>query len=153
MRTDRPVPLHRLLYRSEVDILGSEAEVQAEVVAIVRAAQSANARAGLTGALVYVRGTFVQAMEGPIGPVEATFERICCDLRHRQVELLEFVPATERVFAQWSMARVTPGLGFHQVLPDRHAEGNAGAPSTKAIIEHMRATLMKRDGPVFRSGD
>ena len=59
---------------------------------------------------MFVDGLFVQALEGEAGKVEATFERICRDLRHRRVVLHDFSEAAERVFAGWAMVEV-PGTG------------------------------------------
>lgn len=101
------MPLHRLLYRSEANLAGTDADVQQQIAEIVARAAAGNEAAGLTGALLYAGGMFVQALEGPPAKVEQTFERICCDHRHRRMELLEFVHAENRTFAEWSMARVT----------------------------------------------
>ncbi|NDV87714.1 blue light sensor protein [Aurantimonas aggregata] len=97
--------LHRLLYRSEASIAGSRQTVDAVVDGIVAAAREANAAAGITGSLVFSSGIFVQALEGPLAPLEAIFERICHDLRHRQMQLLAMHTASERAFPDWSMAR------------------------------------------------
>jgi hypothetical protein len=133
---------HRLLYRSEVSIPGSDADVQEAVTGIVWASKEANARAGLTGALVHAHGSFIQVLEGPIASVEATFERICCDLRHRRLELLELVPAGERAFGAWSMIQVTPDLRLQQALAELedHA-APADAVSLQAIIGYMRVMM------------
>lgn len=101
------MPLHRLLYRSEANLAGTDADIQHQIAEIVARAAAGNEAAGLTGALLYAGGMFVQALEGPPATVERTFERICCDHRHRRMELLEFVHAENRTFAEWSMARVT----------------------------------------------
>ena len=104
------MPFHRVLYQSESLITGTETDVRGQVASIVAAAQYRNDRDGLTGALMFVDGLFVQVLEGEAGKLEATFERICCDLRHRRVVLHEFSEAPERVFAGWAMVEV-PGAG------------------------------------------
>jgi hypothetical protein len=102
--------IHRLLYRSDSSLVGSPEEIERQIAAIVDSSRAANAVADLTGALLFESGTFVQVLEGPINAVEATFERICGDLRHRRVRLLEFAVAEGRLFGEWAMARVAPSL-------------------------------------------
>ncbi|MGI4945786.1 MAG: BLUF domain-containing protein [Janthinobacterium lividum] len=104
------MPFHRLLYQSESLITGTETDVRSQVASIVAAGQCRNERAGLTGALLVVDGLFIQALEGEAGELEATFERICRDLRHRRIVLHEFSQAPERAFAGWTMVEV-PGTG------------------------------------------
>ncbi len=36
--------------------------------------------------------------------MERTFERICCDFRHRDVRLIDLVQVETRVFGEWGMA-------------------------------------------------
>ena len=104
------MPFHRVLYQSESLITGTETDVRGQVASIVAAAQRRNERDGLTGALLFVDGLFVQVLEGEAGKLEATFERICRDLRHRRIVLHEFSEMQERVFADWAMVEV-PGIG------------------------------------------
>ena len=98
--------VHRLLYSSEAALEGTELQVKQQVAAIVHQSQARNEAGGLTGALLFASNMFVQVLEGPIAPLEAAFERICCDLRHRQLRLFELVASEERVFAAWSMTEL-----------------------------------------------
>ncbi len=104
------IPFHRVLYQSESLITGTETDVRSQVTAIVAAAQRRNEHDGLTGALLFVDGLFIQALEGEASKLEAAFERICRDLRHRRIVLHEFSEAPERAFAGWAMVEV-PGTG------------------------------------------
>lgn len=63
-----------------------------------------NARDGVTGALLFSDGSFAQVLEGSLAMLERTFERIQCDPCHAGVTVLQFGPAENRVFAEWSMA-------------------------------------------------
>src|SRR3712207_6695481 len=98
--------LYRLLYRSEIALLGSPEVVDSQINEIVRAATRANVRIGLSGALIASDGVFIQALEGPLVWVEKTFEKICMDLRHKHVKLIEFAAAESQVFPEWAMVRV-----------------------------------------------
>ena len=76
------------------------------VAQILEASQRNNARAGVTGALMFNAGAFAQVLEGPQEGVEGTFERIQCDPRHGDVTVLQCGPAERRGFESWSMAFV-----------------------------------------------
>ena len=132
---------HRLLYQSESLITGTETDVRGRVAAIVAAAQRRNERDGLTGALLFVEGLFVQVLEGEAGKLEATFERICRDLRHRRVVLHEFSEAQERVFAGWAMVEV-PGTGNADGL-FTSAAGDLPRVGRNTTLARAALTLMR----------
>ncbi|MEA1834280.1 BLUF domain-containing protein [Methylobacterium durans] len=137
------MPIHRLLYRSDVHLLGTEASIRQQIAEIVRASEVRNAAHDLTGALLHTRGVFVQALEGPLPAVEATFERICCDLRHRRVELLEFVHAEARIFGEWSMAGIRADRTIQKLFPCLGGEEESPEPaSAQATIGLMRSLLV-----------
>ena len=96
--------LYRVLYCSRNRIAGDVAAVAAQITTILAASRENNARAGITGGLLFSMGCFAQVLEGLPEAVEATFERIQCDDRHDDVILLEAGPITERAFPDWSMA-------------------------------------------------
>lgn len=97
-------PYSRLLYTSVLN--ASQSAEPPEQIARKIAATSAelNRQADLTGSLVFVDGTFIQILEGPLAEVEKTFERICCDFRHVDVRLIDVVNVSDRLFADWDMA-------------------------------------------------
>lgn len=98
--------LYRLLYRSNSRIVGTPEEVEAIVTGLVEASNHANAAIGVTGALLMLKYTFIQALEGPPDALEQVFERICCDLRHQHVKVIEFAPIETRLFGAWGMTKV-----------------------------------------------
>lgn len=95
--------LHRLVYYSHTRIDGS---LDREVQAILQSSRRNNAAAGVTGALMFNAGCFAQVLEGPLGAVEAVFERIQQDPRHAGVSVIDSSPIDERRFANWAMAFV-----------------------------------------------
>ncbi|MEZ5744760.1 MAG: BLUF domain-containing protein [Sphingomonadaceae bacterium] len=98
--------MHRLLYTSQAcfpDGLDPESEVRR----LASKAAEFNQACGVTGALLYVEGTFIQVLEGRFAYLEDTFERICCDFRHEKLRLLDLVPVDGRLFYGWSMACLT----------------------------------------------
>lgn len=68
-----------------------------------------NAQNDMTGLLFYAEGNpgqrsvFLQHIEGPKEAVQATFERIQRDGRHRDVEVLSEGFSKYRLFPDWSM--------------------------------------------------
>ena len=107
----------------------------------VAAAQCRNERDGLAGAPLFVDGLFVQALEGEAGRLEAAFERICRDLRHRRIVPHEFSEAAERVFAGWAMVGV-PGTGGADGLFTSAAGGLPRAGRNTALA-HAALDLMR----------
>lgn len=77
-----------------------------------------NARAGVTGALIYNRGSFGQVLEGPEAAVEDTFGRIEADPRHAEIQVLDLKTIDARAFGDWSMGFV----GRPSSMPSGEAE-------------------------------
>ncbi len=98
--------LYRLVYVSTNEIGGDLAAVRREIDRILAVARQRNPAVGVTGALMFNADCFAQVLEGPRSGVESVFERIQVDLRHSAVNVLDFRPAAERAFANWSMAYV-----------------------------------------------
>ncbi len=84
---------------------------------LLHGARTNNAMRGLTGVLLYDRGSFLQALEGPRAEVARLFERIRLDPRHNRIAKLHETEITTRGFGDWTMgfARLdamsaTPGV-------------------------------------------
>lgn len=73
---------------------------------LVADARVRNAQDGITGALLFGGGHFVQVLEGPAPAVEALLRRIEADPRHEGFEVLLRRPTPARQFADWHMALV-----------------------------------------------
>lgn len=65
----------------------------------------------MTGALLVFGEAFVQALEGEETIVRDLYATIEKDYRHDGVALVEAGAVPERVFAKWSMARVSETAG------------------------------------------
>jgi Sensors of blue-light using FAD len=75
-----------------------------------------NVEAGLTGILIYDKGTFLQALEGDPSSMQTTFARIERDARHKDITVLLREPdASKRMFGNWSMG-YADGLGAASIL-------------------------------------
>ena len=95
--------LVRLMYASRAaDSVGHD-----ELSAIIKRSQTHNAEIGVTGVLCFSGGVFLQALEGGRSVVNALYNRIAQDPRHRDVVLLNYDEVSERRFAGWSMGSVS----------------------------------------------
>lgn len=99
--------LHRLVYVSRApERLHHRMAFQ--LAKIERSAQKNNANLGVTGALLYYNGVFVQALEGPRPAVSATFQAILGDDRHNRLEVIGAAGVSERLFPARPMLVVRP---------------------------------------------
>jgi len=86
----------------------SSATAVTEGPSILSTSRRNNARDGITG-LLYADGIrFLQALEGPEAAVEAAFERIRHDPRHRAIVVLSRRTVDAPEFGQWDMAQRGP---------------------------------------------
>ena len=74
-----------------------------ELDALLEKARINNANLGITGMLLYEDGSFFQVLEGGRTDVEALFEKIAKDKRHKNAKKVIFEPIEERAFAEWTM--------------------------------------------------
>jgi hypothetical protein len=64
---------------------------------------SNNQALGITGALIYENNKFGQVIEGPEKDIEALWQKIQKDSRHKNVRLIESKHINERSFSKWTM--------------------------------------------------
>lgn len=81
---------------------------ETQLPALLKAAREKNQRLGLTGMLLFARGSFFQVLEGTAEVVDALYATIAADRRHRKVTLIIREPIVKRHFGDWTM-------GFSQV--------------------------------------
>ncbi len=94
--------LVRLLYASR-----SVEPLSAEVIdSILAKSRKDNPALGVTGLLCYSGDNFMQVLEGGRDTINALYNRIGRDPRHRDVVLLNYEEITERRFAGWTMGQV-----------------------------------------------
>lgn len=139
---------HRLLYRSLPAIIGPQEAVAKEAARIVVASREANAREGVSGALLAAPGVFMQVIEGPLPAVERTFERICGDVRHRHIQLIDFTCVEQRSFSEWPMAALSPSGELARLCAglDAPLDPIADPTSGAATIQLMRAMALAGGG-------
>jgi hypothetical protein len=73
---------------------------------IIRVAHNRNSQFGLTGALLFLDGHFIQVLEGDRFRMRERFQVIAADRRHTDVELRQTVSCDELLFsAEWMALR------------------------------------------------
>jgi hypothetical protein len=75
-----------------------------DIAAILKVSRQNNARDGITGLLIFDGKRFLQALEGPGPLVEAAFQRIKADPRHRAPVQLSVRETASAEFGHWDMA-------------------------------------------------
>jgi hypothetical protein len=141
------MPLIRLTYASRaVDALAP-----AQVETILAVSRSNNAKAGVTGALMYGAREFLQCLEGSREAVNATYARILRDARHADVVILDCREIERRWFPGWGMHHVPPLWSTRQRLL-RYGERETFAPRTMsagsalALLEDLSRAEAADDG-------
>lgn len=71
---------------------------------ILDASRRNNDRRGITGLLIYDRGLFLQVLEGQHDDVDAIYNKIIADGRHRNISILSNRYVVQREFGDWLMA-------------------------------------------------
>jgi len=100
-----PQPLYQLIYHSLAAGDGLSPEQLAD---LLRQARSHNQDHRLSGLLLYAADTkeFVQVIEGPRDEIDALYQRIAHDPRHKHAFVLHEGPAPGRMFPDWRMGFV-----------------------------------------------
>lgn len=113
-----PSDLHRLIYYSTTAFGPHEAEE--ELTGILNTSAPANSERGISGALAYADGRFLQALEGDRLAVLDVYDRIARDPRHRDLTILENRPIPVRRFPNWVMcARAASRAEIARADPDQ----------------------------------
>lgn len=77
---------------------------ETELLDLLRRSRADNGRAGIGGLLLYMNGSFMQALEGERAQVMPLYDRIRQDRRHERVTTLIRFTMEARAFPDWSMA-------------------------------------------------
>jgi hypothetical protein len=132
--------LSSLMYVSTA-VPGTDA---AAVERILQTAARHNPGRNLTGALLAYAGHFLQVIEGPQADVNALYQRIERDPRHRNVRLLDFGPLARRRFEGWAMRHVPGPQGRDPSVMGFLDELNQGPGAEQAQM--ARALMLRLAG-------
>ena len=120
------------------------------VESILNSSSRNNFENGITGVLVVTETHFLQVLEGPFEPLNATFDRIVRDPRHEEMQLISFKEIRERTFADWGMH----GIGLFDLNQDLKSSlfvkfgednGNVRLPSTPHEVMDLLDTLLSEE--------
>ncbi len=94
--------LVRLLYASRTKSKPTPQMIES----ILESSRKHNPDSGITGILCHGGDVFLQVLEGGRDVVNALYNQIARDPRHRDVVILHYEEVTERRFAGWTMGQV-----------------------------------------------
>jgi hypothetical protein len=115
---------------------------------IIRVAHNRNSQFGLTGALLFLDGCFIQVLEGDRFHMRERYRRIAADPRHTDVDLRQIGPSERLLFADdWMALRsgdeidpaVKARFGYQPGLPSQRFSGDA-------IVEFVQACCRRHRG-------
>lgn len=138
--------IYNLVYSSTACPVSAGAIDIAMVEDILEKARDRNASVGVTGALLFTEGRFVQALEGERDQVRATFERIRADPRHADVDILSSQLAERRRFKEWSMAFVGDSEELRDHFRDAPLAALGSRPAGDALLDFMLELVRNADG-------
>ncbi|HMR16100.1 BLUF domain-containing protein [Mariniflexile maritimum] len=70
-------------------------------------ARTNNAKNNITGILMYTDRNFLQVLEGEETIVDATFKKICADIRHKNIFNIIDSPIEQRIFEDYNFGFTT----------------------------------------------
>ncbi len=114
-------PVFQLLYISA----SNHDFTEEELCDLLQVAREKNSAVGVSGMLLYHKGSFIQALEGEQAEVERIYEHIAKDPRHTESRVLFRGEIMQRDFEGWSMgfyrskqSQAENLEGFHQFLSE-----------------------------------
>ncbi|MFP4520429.1 MAG: BLUF domain-containing protein [Oceanicaulis sp.] len=131
--------IHRIIYTSRP--FGYD---EATLGAILMDARAANARDGVTGALICREDVYMQLLEGPGAAVRATAERIGRDDRHVDMRRHVEARAPTRMFEGWAMLH-DPAVSW--IWSRKEVAAGAVERATGAEVEAFFLRLRKQHMP------
>jgi hypothetical protein len=145
--------LIRLVYASTATFCDQQGGARHRVVDdIIREAQYQNRANGVTGVLCFDNGCFFQALEGDRGAVEALYDRILEDPRHKDVWLLWKRPVRSRLFDRWSMKYINVDAYIHRLLErerlDQFEPHRFSDPLVEELLESIKVSEARPQTPL-----
>ena len=136
--------LMHIIYCSVSAIRDFSADDLAQLLEVCR---RNNGNAGVTGMLLYQHPWFFQILEGEPVALEALFDRIALDKRHKRIMKIIQEPIDKRDFGEWTMGRADLSLAELKRIPGLNDFFSSGTAWTE-LGEGRAKTLLE----AFRSG-
>ncbi len=125
--------LIRLIYVSR-----AKSALPLELKDILAAARKNNPILGISGAMCFIDGVYLQYLEGEAAAVDGLYQKIENDSRHTGSKVLDRQPIGAREFPKWDMALLTwndeTKAIFRRFNPDRALDAYAADPATIAEL-------------------
>ncbi|WP_062152704.1 BLUF domain-containing protein [Beggiatoa leptomitoformis] len=106
--------LSRLYYASTA----TERYSPLEIGNILMPCRKNNPNLDVTGVLFFGDGYFLQCLEGERANINLLYRKIALDVRHTDVQLLEFKEVSYRYFDEWSMKYVPAASVIAKILKE-----------------------------------
>lgn len=133
--------LHRLFYRSRQTPATAD-KLDFVVQQIIAASIARNRTVGVTGLLLCIQGVFIQAIEGDVDAVRATFARISMDPRHQDVHIIAQGPVEQRLFGDWNMCAASLAPSDKAILDVLDGKGRLNPQTlTAASVARLLTTV------------
>lgn len=118
------MPIYALSYHSRNRLQDTALDTRSGLDEILRVARSRNKHLGITGALMFNEGRFVQLLEGEEAAVREVFASVSTDKRHSDITVLSVETRMARRFDSWAMAFVGQSACAKKYYSDytNHAE-------------------------------
>lgn len=139
--------VYSLVYSSAAELNADSAADRAMVDSILATARRRNAEIGVTGALLFTEGKFVQALEGDRDMVRATYDRIVGDPRHSGIEVLASQFGDRRRFKEWSMAYVGNSEALRAQFSASPLAALGSRPAGDTLLDFMLELAQSADDP------
>lgn len=111
-----------------------------EIKEILLASKKNNPVLGVTGALCFLDGIYLQYLEGEASAVGALYKKIEVDPRHSDTRVLVHDQISQRAHPKWSMALLTwneeTKTIFRLFNPDSELDGYATDPASVSSLLH-----------------
>jgi hypothetical protein len=107
--------LVRLAYIS-ASLLADNPTERRQIADILLTSRRNNAESDVTGALLATDRNFAQVLEGEREAVEATYQRIARDPRHKDIVLTLYESIEVRRFPDWAMAYIGPSHSAEEAV-------------------------------------
>lgn len=131
--------LFRIVYVSEAT--GSVGSSLMALIDIIGVSEQNNRRDHLTGVLMRHEGRFLQILEGARSDLNRVMARVAKDRRHDNLGILSDQPISQRLFPDWTMARleITPEVEAFMASDLTQAEASGGVDRLLASLERTAA--------------
>jgi hypothetical protein len=121
---------------------------------ILDSSQQNNPAQGLTGILCCNADIFLQALEGPREAVNALYNRLADDTRHKDLTVLDYAEIDQRLYSSWSMGWASAKQANRELFlkysgSDRFDPFAMNAAQISGLLSELRDSVGAIKSPVL----